>query len=69
MGSIGNGVAQSLCPHWTINIVVSGLARANFEYNQDDIMKYKLYFDGACEPNPGEMGIGIVVYNEKNNSN
>ena len=27
-------------------------------------MKYKLYFDGACEPNPGEMGIGVVVYNE-----
>jgi ribonuclease HI len=24
-----------------------------------------LYFDGACEPNPGEMGIGVVVYNEK----
>jgi ribonuclease HI len=22
-------------------------------------------FDGACEPNPGEMGIGVVVYNEK----
>jgi ribonuclease HI len=21
-------------------------------------------FDGACEPNPGEMGIGVVVYNE-----
>ena len=42
------------------------MARANSEYNQDDIMKYKLNFDGACEPNPGEMGIGVVVYNEKN---
>jgi len=29
-------------------------------------MVYKLYFDGACEPNPGEMGVGVVVYNEKN---
>ena len=29
-------------------------------------MVYKLYFDGACEPNPGEMGIGVVIYNDKN---
>jgi ribonuclease HI len=29
-------------------------------------MVYTLYFDGACEPNPGEMGIGVVVYNDKN---
>ncbi|MCK5561237.1 MAG: ribonuclease HI family protein [Thermoplasmata archaeon] len=29
-------------------------------------MKYKLNFDGACNPNPGEMGIGVVVYSEKN---
>ena len=29
-------------------------------------MKYKLNFDGACEPNPGEMGIGVVVYDHKN---
>ncbi len=28
--------------------------------------RYRLFFDGACEPNPGEMGIGVVVYNEKN---
>jgi ribonuclease HI len=27
-------------------------------------MKYIMKFDGACEPNPGEMGIGVVVYNE-----
>jgi hypothetical protein len=29
-------------------------------------MSYKLFFDGACEPNPGEMGIGVVVFNDKN---
>ena len=29
-------------------------------------MVYKLYFDGACDPNPGEMGIGVVVYNDNN---
>jgi len=29
-------------------------------------MRYKLKFDGACEPNPGEMGIGVIVYNENN---
>jgi ribonuclease HI len=29
-------------------------------------MKYKLYFDGACEPNPGEMGIGVIAFDDKN---
>jgi ribonuclease HI len=29
-------------------------------------MTFTLKFDGACEPNPGEMGIGVVVYNDQN---
>ncbi len=29
-------------------------------------MAYKLQFDGCCVPNPGQMCIGVVVYNEDN---
>ncbi|UCF07623.1 MAG: ribonuclease HI family protein [Thermoplasmata archaeon] len=29
-------------------------------------MAYLLKFDGRCVPNPGEMGIGVVVLNEDN---
>jgi len=29
-------------------------------------MAYLMQFDGCCVPNPGEMGIGVVVYNEDN---
>lgn len=25
---------------------------------------YKIYADGACQPNPGECGSGIVVYKD-----
>ena len=27
-------------------------------------MAYKLQFDGCCEPNPGNIGIGVVVWND-----
>jgi ribonuclease HI len=29
-------------------------------------MTYKLQFDGCCEPNPGSIGIGVVVWNDDN---
>lgn len=29
-------------------------------------MKLKIYTDGACYPNPGRMGIGVVIKNGKN---
>lgn len=38
----------------------------DFEFNKVDIMRYRLQFDGACVPNPGEMGIGVVVFDDNN---
>jgi len=29
-------------------------------------MSYKLQSDGCCEPNPGNIGIGVVVWNDDN---
>ena len=30
--------------------------------------QYILHFDGSCKPNPGEMQIGIYIYNQHDNN-
>ena len=32
--------------------------------SEDQVTQLRIYCDGACEPNPGEAGSGIVVYEE-----